>query len=128
MAKVVEKHVIYQRKIIEETPRMSSEKSYICTATNQNGDSKMKVMEIKVKDEIREEFQKFISRLLRELPAQNIRCVTNNGLYSLPLPDIINENLVRERIVQRYGSKVKIRIVDKREANKITKLKKEGIT
>lgn len=75
----------------------------------------MKVMEIKVKDEIREEFRKFILRLLEELPAQNIRCATNGSLFSLPLHDRINENLVRERIVQRYGSKVKIRIVEKGE-------------
>lgn len=73
-------------------------------------------MEIKVKDEIREEFGKFILGLLEELPAQpQIRCVTNGSLYFLPLPDRINENMVKERIVQRYGSKVKIRIVEKKE-------------
>jgi 2-polyprenyl-6-methoxyphenol hydroxylase-like FAD-dependent oxidoreductase len=75
----------------------------------------MKVMEIKVKDETIEEFRKFILRLLEEMPAQNIRCTTNGSLFSLPLPDTINENLVRERIVQRYGSKVKVRIVEKGE-------------
>jgi 2-polyprenyl-6-methoxyphenol hydroxylase-like FAD-dependent oxidoreductase len=67
----------------------------------------MKVMEIKVKDESIEEFRKFILRLLDELPAQNIRCTTNGSLFSLPLPDTINENLVRERIVQKYVKKSK---------------------
>lgn len=71
-------------------------------------------MEIRVKDEIKEEFRKFMLDLLSELPAQNIRCSTNGNIFSLPLPDRINENLVRERIVQRYGSKVEIRIVEEK--------------
>ena len=73
----------------------------------------MKEMEIKVKDEISEEFGKFILLLLRELPAKNIRCVTNGKTFLLPLPDGIDENLIRKRIIQRYGSKVKIRIIEK---------------
>lgn len=73
----------------------------------------MKEMEIKVKDEILREFGKFIVRLLGELPAQNIRCVTNGKTFLLPLPDGSDVNLIRERIIQRYGSKVKIRIIEK---------------
>jgi Mor family transcriptional regulator len=44
------------------------------------------------------------------MPAQNIRCVTNGKIFTLPLPDKINENLIKEKIIQRYGSRVKIRI------------------
>lgn len=73
----------------------------------------MKEMEIKVKGEISEEFGKFILLLLKELPARNIRCVTNGKTFLLPLSDGIDENLIKERIIQRYGSKVKIRIIEK---------------
>jgi hypothetical protein len=73
----------------------------------------MREMKIKVKDEIKEEFQKFILHLLTELPARNIRCVTNESLFLLPLPDDIDANLIKQRIIQRYGSKAKITIVEK---------------
>jgi hypothetical protein len=75
--------------------------------------SRMKEMEIKVKDEISEEFEKFMVVLLRELPAKNIRCVANGKTFLLPLPDGIDENLIKERITRRYGSKVKIRLIEK---------------
>ena len=73
----------------------------------------MREMEIKVKDEIKEEFGKFMLHLLTELPARNIKCVTNGSLFFLPLPEGIDVNLVKERIIQRYGSKVNIKIVEK---------------
>jgi hypothetical protein len=74
----------------------------------------MKEMEITVKDEISEEFGEFILASLRELPPRNIRWSTNGKLFFLFLPDDIDENPIKSRIIQSYGSKVKIRIIEKK--------------
>ena len=70
----------------------------------------MREMKIDFKAEIADEFEKFISQtLFNELSLQNISWITNGKIFTLFLPDRIDENLIREQIIQTFGSKAQIR-------------------
>ena len=67
-------------------------------------------MKIDLKAEIADELEKFVTHsLFQELPAQDIRWITNGRVFTLFLSDGIDEDQIKERITQTYGSKVKIR-------------------
>ena len=70
----------------------------------------MREMKIDFKAEIANEFEKFVSQtLFNELSLQNISWITNGKIFTLFLPDRIDENLIREQIIQTFGSKAQIR-------------------
>jgi len=67
-------------------------------------------MKIDLKAEIADELEKFVTHsFFQELQAQDIQWITNGRIFTLFLSDRIDEDQIKERITQIYGSKVKIR-------------------
>ena len=67
-------------------------------------------MKIDYRPEIADELEKFINySLFQDLPSQDIQWVTNGRVFTLFLSDEIDISLIKERIIQTYGSKIKIR-------------------
>ena len=70
----------------------------------------MKEIKIDLKVEIADELEKFITHsLFQDSPIQDIQWITNGKIFTLFLSDRIDEKKVKERIIQIYGSKIKIR-------------------